>query len=259
MSGYDFKFDKFDAMLPYHLVAKSSKKQEGFGRVDVSLQRKSDGKEIAKFERNYASLVYANRAFYQFKWKDRWLAFVSRKYNLAEIIDIESDKTLSVCNENSSWCPTNFYVPASLVDDKVSVLSLKDRVDAQGKARPAEDYYDHCHDWQLEDEDERKWSTDHIKYLNTAFMAGVFWAADYEWIVYRINIEKALETGKFGPEKDTYCFEFDYATDPEIRQFLKQQEDCITSLRPFDPNRGRFYYYSQKFVDMNWSEYSKWK
>lgn len=229
MTGFNLNYSLFDQTIPWAIrkATKDSQKMEIYNKIT---------EDVAKiYDFNYPS--YATTSFYPFKFKDQWYAVFSPTYNSTEIILLETGETVAKSGAEH-WCPTNYYVPAYYVDREYKGKTW----DENGEWKPV-----FC-DYELSElEDEIDLTLENIEYSNSLFMCGVFWAADYEWLVYRLDIEKTLETGiiEAHPAAEDYCFDFDYASSPEIRQFIKAQTpEWNDDLKEY----GRFYYYTQKFT-----------
>lgn len=275
MPGFDNNFTKFNELLPYELIRDGIETSGFSGSTKFKIIHKTDKKVVYDYSRLYGQ--YGKFAWYPFKHKNTWYAFVGNQYNNAVIINLETSEVISKLDEEYTgghFCAQGFYVPSIHVDAipfhttterKYKVLydekgkwmgtynekSEKfNLIDAPIKIDPPQQLLMTIVDSSFDDISEENFNWDNVKFSNMAFMCGVWWAADYEWLVYKIDIEKSIETGGFAPLKENYVFNFDYAQDPDLKMFTK-----ISSQNSFvgeDVNVDQkltLYYYDMKTLN----------
>lgn len=232
MVGYNHDFSNFDALVPYGIRCTGTD-NEGFGREYLEIFHKETGHNIYSYKRNYRS--YGTSAWYPFKYEDKWYSFISPSYTSFKVLEMDTGNIVAELKNNSNFCPINFYVPAWYPEDNIV-------------------YKDYEFSDKDDFEDDFIFDIGKLNYLHTGFVCGVWWGADYEWLVYKIDIPTLLKTGEYHMDSEHYCFDFDYNTMPEIRQFIKTDEMDSDDNGSY----ARFYYYTQKFVDMQYPPYDKW-
>lgn len=238
MTGYNHSFESFENLVPYDIRSVSSN-NIGFGSTYLEIYKKSEPEKIIfSYNRNYK--FNGLSAFYPFKYNEKWYAFISKTYTTCAIIDLDNSNIIAKMESVGFWCVSNFYVPAYYVCRDYKSDFKK------------EEWYPVFCDYNLDEDKDYSSShkTDYLIYSNLAFVCGIYWGADYKWMVYKIDIKKCIETGVISHTQDAYCFEFDYDSKPDIKQFIKAQEpnsyiEDINNL----PNYRRFYYYTQNFTN----------
>lgn len=281
MTGFNHNFTLFDKRMPFE-IRQLSKAACGssFNKNAFAIFKKNDETPIYELERGFGQ--YGKSAFYQFQHDGRWYAFVGPQYNDAVLIDLETGKIVARLDKEKTggnFCPTNFYVPSVNIDTSNPYYHSKEKrhkvkynengkvvkwigemheeyadFDGEEKIIPPADHYMSMCDYDQTDENDF-FDPKFDNWSNWAFMAGVWWAADHEWLVYRIDISEAIKTGLFAPK--LYCFEFNYHKEPEIRQYITMQDPEADSNNPFNPNYGCFYFYTQKFTTTAFEEEKK--
>lgn len=252
MPGFDNDFTKFNELIPYELVI-DGKNSSGFAKkTKYQIIRKMDKKIIYEYERYYGQ--YAKFSYWPFKFNNVWHAFIGNEYNDCQIINLDTSKIVSKLDKGDTgtgghFCPQGFYVPSVYISTKSFYTSPERKYkvvyDENGKWKGT--YNENCENFlaidapiridpprelllvtpdrifnEIDDFDENN-----VYSSNIAYMCGVWWAADYEWLVYKIDIEQAIQTGKFTPLSETYLFNFDYGQDPDLKMFFKI--DCNNS------------------------------
>lgn len=284
MPGFDHNFTKFDERMPYEIRQLSAAAcGSSFNKSKFAIFKKGDDKPIYELERGFGR--YGQSAFYQFMHQGTWYAFVGPQYNDAILLNLETGEIVARLDKEKTggdFCPTNFYVPSVNINTEKPVyhseeyrIKIKRNAngkfigqcgdknpeyadyDGEEKIIPAADHYMSLCDYEQSDpEEDIDIDPKFDIWIDWAFVAGVWWAADYEWLIYRINIPDAIKTGKFAPETN-HCFEFYYGAVPELRQYMKMEDPDVDSNHPFKTNYGSFHFYTQKFTDYAFEEKEK--
>lgn len=236
MAGYDLDYSGADKLCPYEIVL-SNELKEGWGYQNLEIREKSTGHIVRAWKYNYRS--EGEYCFGPFMFEGKWYAFMCPTYTSSEVICLETGETVANLANGplrNSWCPVNYHVPCFYVDrDNPYVLKATKGVSSTV-----------CPDYRLYGFDAVGWdklNRGHVTYLNTAFVAGVYWACDNEWLVHRLDIPSIMKTGIIPlPTKETYCFEFDYRARPELRQWIKMEWPEVND----DATYAKFSYLTQK-------------
>lgn len=228
MSGYDHDWSHFDQHVPYEIVFMGSVANApgSWNSSKLQIKEKATGRVIREYDFDYPN--YGTTAFYPFKWEDHWYAVFGPSYVGIAILDLETGEIYAEYEPDGSWCPVGFYVPASYCDKSKPSFTIKEK-----------NHYivtpDHNFN-KLDTEYDEK----HLYYHPVLFVTSVFWAADYEWLVFRLDLSKIMETRTFPTweENDAndkslikYCFEYDYGISPSsTRNFMKRYEEYDSAV-----------------------------
>lgn len=279
MAGFAHNFSFYDNTIPYFLRKKENTAESAsFGRTEFELIERATERKILEYSRGFSQ--YGKYAFQPFKKNDKWYAFVGTQYNDAKLIDLAGGSEIAILDRDETggnFCPTGFYVPSLQIGTESVYHSKekrrKNKYDADNKVIgwcseqspdyaayegveiiiPAHDHFLSEPDYEFcdyeGDIEQDKFSWDNVYFTNHLFMCGVWWAADYEWLVYKIDIDECFKTGKFSPKDCVSCF--DYFTNPDVRQYVKLENIDVTSLRSIEDHKFRYNVYDMKLLD--WS------
>jgi hypothetical protein len=239
MAGYDLDYSGSDKLCPYKInIINESKKVWGY--QDLEIREESTGHIVKAWRYNYPR--NGEDCFSPFMFEGKWYTLICPKYTSSEVICLETGETVAKLADGrwrGTWCPVNYHVPCFYADpDNPHLLKVTNRVSAKV-----------CSDYRLHGFDAVGWDKlkrEHVTYLNTAFVAEVYWACDEEWLVYRLDISSIMKTGIIPlPTKESYCFNFDYSAKPELRQWIKMGRPEVND----DSSYAKFNYLTQTSTD----------